>query len=90
MNDQPDTSQFRIDTLEDHNNIIGYDTVHSTRSIGSASVEDKSKHRPRKNIEDDAPMIRPVTLVKLSMILFAISLLLFWLLPIASTTLSGR
>lgn len=87
MNDQSDTSQFRIDTLEDHNSIISYDTVRSTRSIGSASVEDKNKRRPRKKTEDDVPMIRPVTLVKLSVILFAISLALFWLLPIASTTI---
>ena len=74
-------SSFSTDKLEDHNSIIGYDTVRSTRSIGSASVEDKNKHRPRKKIEDDAPMIRPVTLVKLSVILLAISLVLFWLLP---------
>lgn len=63
MDDQPDTSQFRIDTLEDHNSVIGYDTVRSTRSIGSASVEDKNKRKPRKKTEDDAPMIRPVTLL---------------------------
>lgn len=85
MNDQQAMSSLSTDALEDHNSVIGYDTVRSTRSIGNDSVEDKNKHRPRKKTEDDAPMIRPVTLVKLSVILLAISLVLFWLLPMIST-----
>lgn len=87
MNDQQDTGQFGIDTAEDYNSIGNYDTIRSTRSIGKASVEDKNKHRPRKKTEDDVPMIRPVALVKLSVILLAISLVLFWLLPMTGAVI---